>query len=118
MVDLAAAVAAFDAATLPAEQLQPVTDYRAALAAARTTLAESVKDARLTLRTAKKEAREVYGAAREAATTREEKKAANQAYRAAQREANRANVTAKRDAKANFRAAVQAARDTLTTALA
>lgn len=118
MADLGAAVAAFDAATLPADQLQPVTDYRAAIAAARTTLAESVKDARLAHRTAKKDAREAYGAAREAATTREEMRAANQAFREAQRDANRANVAAKRDAKADFRVEVQAARDALVAALA
>ena len=118
MADLAAAVAAFDAATLPAEQLQPVTDYRAAIVAAHTNLAQAMKDAREAHRTAKKEAREAYGAAREAATTREEMRAANQTYREAQRDANRAQVAAKKDAKADFRAEVQTARDALVAALA
>jgi hypothetical protein len=117
MADLAAALAAFDAATLPAEQLEPVTDYRAAIASARTDLADAVTSARAAHRTAKKEARDAYGAAREAATTRAEKQAANQAYREAQRDANRANVTAKKEARSTYRSDVQAARDALVAAL-
>ncbi len=118
MVDLAAAVAAFDAATLPAEQLQPVADYRAAIADAKSTFTGVQKAARADFKVAKKAAREAYGEAREAATTGQERRVAAQAYRDALRSANRDFRAAKADSRTDFRAAVQAARDTLTTALA
>ena len=118
MADLTVAVAAFDTATLPADQVQPVADYRAAISAAHVALAEATAAARQAHRTALKEARVTYGAAQEAATTREEKRAAGQAYRDAQSAANRAQVAAKKEAKAAFRAEVQAARDALIAALA
>jgi len=116
--DLAAAVAAFDAATLPPEQLQPVTEYRAAIAAARDALAQSRTQSVTDMRTAKKEAREAYGAAREAATTGPERRAAAQAYRDALRAVGVEFRQAKKDARTTFRADVQAARDALVAALA
>lgn len=112
-----AAVAAFDAATLPADQVQPVADYRAAVAAAHVAKAEADDAAKAAFKAARAEAKSAFKAAKAAATTPDERRAAAKDYRAAVKAANQAHREAKSAARADKAAAIQAARDALVAAL-
>ena len=113
----AAAVLAFDTATLPADQLAAVTAYRSALAAAETQLRADMKAAKDTLDAATVQARADLKAALAAATTREERRAAFEAFKAATEPARDAFKVSLRAAHETVKASVDAARAALEAAI-
>ncbi len=112
-----ATILAFDTATLPADQLGPVTDYRAVVESATETRRSAVTSAKQDFKASTADAQATLKEALAAATNRDERKAAFAAYREAiqpAREAQRAAVSAATD---TFKAAVEAARTALQSAI-
>ena len=116
-VALADAVAAYDAATLPAAQVAPVTQYRQAVAGAVEAKAVDQKAARSQFASTRTELRETYAEAKEAATTDDEISAAKSAYRSGVKEAKAALRVASKAATQDFRTDIKTARDALIAAL-
>ena len=114
---MSAAVTAFDQATLPADQVQPVADYREALVVAKTARNNTEAAAKADFKAARAELRATFDAAKEVATTDEEKRDARQAFRSGMREAKGELKTAKQAAKDTFRSDIDTARDALVAAL-
>jgi hypothetical protein len=114
---MSTAVTAFDQATLPADQVQPVADYREALVVAKTTRNNTEAAAKADFNAARTELRATYDAAKEAATTDDERRDARQTFRSGMREAKGELKAAKQAAKDTFRADIATAQDALVAAL-
>ena len=113
----AAALLAFDTATLPADQLAPVSAYRSALIAAEVQLRADLKAAKDTLDASTAQARADLKSALAAATTRDERRAAFEAFKAATEPAREAHKATLKAAHDTVKAAVEAARAALEAAI-
>lgn len=115
--DRSTAYLAFDTATLPVDQVAPVTAYRAAMQAAEGQLRDDILAAKSQLKIITDPARATFQEAMQAATTFAERRAAIDAFRAAvepARDAFKVQLTA---AQESVLASVQAARAALEAAI-
>lgn len=111
------AVAAFDAATLPADVAAAVTAYRSAVRAAAEAVRTAIQESRGVLRVALDDARARLATALVSATTPDEEEAARSAFRTAVNAARTAHVASLHAAQENVKAAIEKARTDLLTAL-